>query len=104
MLRACSNCSASVSLGKYGFTPTSAQGVIRVDATNEFITAASAMLQKRTSIRLSLAPSCPIGTASAFSRIKSLAPKLLQEFLCVTLAPETINVKPLTVVIEGLAS
>ena len=73
-------------------------------STDEFITAISAMVQQRTSIRLPLPPSRPVGAASALARIKSLATKSFQEFLRVARLPETVDVEPLTVVIERVAS
>ena len=73
-------------------------------STDEFLTAASAMVQKRTSIPLPLRPSCPIGTASAFSGIEFLATKSLQKLLRVARLPETVDVKPQTVVVKRVSS
>jgi hypothetical protein len=53
---------------------------------------------------LPLHPSCPVCATSAFSRIKFLATKSLQKFLRVRGLLETIDVKPLSVVIERVAA
>jgi hypothetical protein len=59
---------------------------------------------KTVAVRGSLPPSCPAGAAPALCGIEFLTAEPFQEFLCVGGVPKTINVKPLAVVIKGVAS